>query len=119
VSIAQDQAEALAALQDPGGLWHTVVDRPEFYLESSGSAGIAYGLGCGVQDGWLPADLENAVQVARLGLWRKVSADGTVTDVSGPTGPMRDEEAYNAIPKDALQLYGQGMGLLALCPRRW
>ncbi|MGD8244453.1 MAG: glycoside hydrolase family 88 protein, partial [Anaerolineae bacterium] len=105
VSIAQDQAEALAALQDPGGLWHTVVDRPEFYLESSGSAGIAYGLGCGVQDGWLPADLENAVQVARLGLWRKVSADGTVTDVSGPTGPMRDEEAYNAIPKDALQLY--------------
>lgn len=116
VSIAQDQAEALAALQDPSGLWHTVVDRSDFYLESSGSAGIMYGLRCGVQAGWLLPDLESATRAAWLTLWRKVSADGTVADVSAPTGPMNDEEAYNAISHRAMQLYGQGMGLLALSP---
>ena len=45
---------------------------------------------------------------------QKISADGTLTDVSAPTGPMEDEEAYNAISHDAMQLYGQGMGLLFL-----
>ncbi|MGD8998296.1 MAG: glycoside hydrolase family 88 protein, partial [Anaerolineae bacterium] len=116
VSIVQDQAEALAALQDPSGLWHTVVDRPAFYLESSGSAGIAYGLRCGLRAEWLPPELEAVAEQARLGLWRKVLADGTLTDASGPTGPMRDEEAYDSIPHETMQLYGQGMGLLALSP---
>lgn len=50
VTIAQDQAQALAALQDDSGLWRTVVNRPDFYLESSGSAGITYGLFQGIQD---------------------------------------------------------------------
>ena len=113
IAIAQSQAQALASRQDASGLWHTVVNQPDFYLESSGSAGIAYGLARGVQEGWLPADLEANVQAAWLGLWQKVSADGTLTDVSGPTWPM-PEENYNAIPHGEMQLYGQGMGLLFL-----
>ncbi|MDY7076331.1 MAG: glycoside hydrolase family 88 protein [Chloroflexota bacterium] len=116
VAVAQSQAQPLVAQQDSSGLWRTVVDRPDFYLESSGSAGIAYGLLCGVQGGWLPPDMAESAGAARLGLWRKVSADGTLTDVSAPTGPMVPEESYNAVLHDDMQLYGQGMGLLALSP---
>jgi unsaturated rhamnogalacturonyl hydrolase len=114
VTIAQSHAQALDTQQHSSGLWHTVVNRPDFYLESSGSAGIGYGLRCGVQRGWLSLDLEESARTAWLGLWQKVSADGTLTDVSAQTGPMAQEEAYNAIPHDAMQLYGQGMGLLLL-----
>ena len=116
VTIAQSQTQALVAWQDAGGLWHTVVNRPDFYLESSGTAGIAYGLNCGIQQGWLPQDLDEHVQAAWLGLWQKVSADGTLADVSAPTGPMANEQGYNAVPHDGMELYGQGMGLLALSP---
>lgn len=117
ITIAQAQAEALVGRQDDSGLWHTVVDRPTFYLESSGSAGIIYGLLRGVQAGWLPSHLEAGTRDAQLALWRKVSSDGTLTDVSGPTGPMGNEASYNAILHETMQLYGQGMGLLALSPQ--
>ena len=117
VARTQDHAQALAALQDTSGRWRTVVNRPDFYLESSGSAGIAYGLSRGIQGGWLAPDLTASAQAAWLGLWEKVAADGTLTDVSAPTGPMIPEEMYNAIPYDAMQLYGQGMGLLFLSSR--
>ena len=112
VTIAQSHAQSLDTQQHSSGLWHTVVNRPDFYLESSGSAGIGYGLRCGVQRGWLSPDYDESARTAWLGLWQKVAADGTLTDVSAPTGPMAQEEAYNAIPHDAMQLYGQGMGVL-------
>lgn len=112
VTIAQSHAQALDALQHSGGLWHTVVTRPDFYLESAGSAGIGYGLRSGVQQGWLSSGFAESAKTAWLGLWQKVTADGTLTDVSATTGPMPQEEHYNAIPHDAMELYGQGMGLL-------
>lgn len=39
-----------------------------------------------------------------LGVWRKVLADGSVTNVSAPTWPMSTEEEYNAIPFYSLHL---------------
>ena len=53
---------------------------------------------------------------ATLGVWRQVLADGTVTNVSGPTWPMLTWEEYNARPHDSLQLYGQGVALLLESP---
>ena len=116
VTIVQNQAQGLVDYQNAEGLWHTVVDRPDFYLESSGSAGIVYGLRCGVRDGWLSPDFTAHVRAGWQGLWQRVAANGTLADVSAPTGPMASEEAYNDIPHTAMQLYGQGMGLLALSP---
>jgi unsaturated rhamnogalacturonyl hydrolase len=119
ITSTHDHAQALAAVQDTSGLWRTVMNRPDFYLESAGSAGIAYGLECGIQQGWLAEEMATHVEAARLGLWEKVAADGTLTDVSASTPPLVPEELYNAIPHDVMQLFGQGMGLLILggtCP---
>jgi unsaturated rhamnogalacturonyl hydrolase len=113
----RQQAVALAKLQDSSGQWHTVVNRSDFYLESSGSALIAAGLAAGAQHGWLDSilipGLPAILTAAERGVWQAVAADGLVQAVSGPTGPMEDEEAYNQIDAGAVELYGQGAVLLA------
>jgi unsaturated rhamnogalacturonyl hydrolase len=117
LAIMQRQAAGLLPLQDPSGLWHTVVTRPDFYLETSATALIASSFMDGVHRGWLTAQPYGpAAKAAILGIWRQVAADGTVANVSAPTGPMSAELDYNAIPHHAMQLYGQGVALLALSP---
>jgi len=113
LDIMRRQMAGLVPLQDASGLWHTVLTRPDFYLETSASALIGYALKRGVEEGWLEGDLYAATgEAAMLGVWRQVLADGTVADVSAPTWPMLTEAEYNDRPHDSLQLYGQGVALL-------
>jgi len=49
VSSYKRQVDALLAVQDKGGLWHTILDDTFSYLEVSGSAGFAAGIICGVR----------------------------------------------------------------------
>jgi unsaturated rhamnogalacturonyl hydrolase len=113
----QRHAEALRMLQDSSGLWRTALTQSDSYLETSASSLIGYGFKCGVERGWLDREIFSAsAEAAKLGVWRHVLADGTVTDVSGPTWPMMTEEDYDARPHDKLQLYGQGLALLLESP---
>ena len=113
LDIMRKQAAGLRPLQDTSGLWHTVLTRSDFYLETSASALIGYALKRGILEDWLGEDAYATVaQAATLGVWRQVLADGSVTNVSAPTWPMLTEEEYNDRPHDALQLYGQGVALL-------
>ena len=107
------QADALLPLQSAGGLWHTVVDEPGFYLEASGSALASAAMIEGIARGWLDAArFGPAAQRGRDGILSEVEGSGMLGSVSGPTGPMLDVAAYNAIPTDVLTRYGQGMALL-------
>jgi unsaturated rhamnogalacturonyl hydrolase len=117
LDIMQRQTAGLSPLQDTSGLWHTVLTRPDSYLETSASALIGYALKRGIQEEWLDEEVYAAMaQAATLGVWRQVLADGTVTNVSAPTWPMVTEEEYNDRPHDSLQLYGQGVALLLGSP---
>jgi len=112
------QFEGLVPLQDPSGLWHTVVDQPGFYLETSGAAAIGYALFRGLDQGWLDSAQMNAVaQQARHGVESKVGWDGTVLDVSAGTGVAPNLADYNGISHDAIQPWGQGLALLLLSQR--
>lgn len=107
------QADALLPLQSASGLWPTVVDEPSFYLEASGSALAGAAMIEGVARGWLDvARFGPAAQRARDGVLGAVDGAGILGSVSGPTGPMLDVAAYNAIPTDVLTRYGQGTALL-------
>ncbi|MCB0068393.1 MAG: glycoside hydrolase family 88 protein, partial [Caldilineaceae bacterium] len=107
------QADALLPLQSANGLWPTVVDEPSFYLESSGSALAGAAIIEGVARGWLDAArFGPAAQRARDGILGELEGSGRLGSVSGPTGPMLDIAAYNAIPTDVLTRYGQGTALL-------
>jgi rhamnogalacturonyl hydrolase YesR/ligand-binding sensor domain-containing protein len=115
IEILEKQVQALAPLQDESGLWHTVVDRLDFYLETSGALAIGYGIRKAIQDGHLGHEYWNIAERIARGARAKVAPDGTVLDVSGGTGIGPDVGYYNLIPHDQIQLWGQGLYLLFAC----
>lgn len=106
------QLRGLSVLQDASGLWHTVVTRPDFYLESSGSAAIAAAILRAVDAGWVGANLRPVGLQAARAVDALVAADGTLTRVSTGTGVAPTLETYNQVPFDQIKPYGQGLYLI-------
>ena len=110
-----DQFRRLAAglmpLQDAEtGLWRTVVNRPDSYLETSASAMILYSLIEAERLGILKLD-DQLVEKGWAGLASKVDEDGKVFDVSTGTGPTTFDK-YVAIARGT-ETWGTGALLLA------
>jgi unsaturated rhamnogalacturonyl hydrolase len=112
IAAFQRHAAALSGIQAADGRWHTVVTRSDFYPETSATALISAGLLLAAAHGLVEGSLLAAAQAGGSATWRQVLADGTVGGVSGPTGPMEDENAYNMIGVEEFTLYGQGVVLL-------
>jgi rhamnogalacturonyl hydrolase YesR len=110
------QMEAVVRLQDASGLWHTVLDRPDSYLETSCAAMFALAIMGGVQanppqGGWLPSDMLASARRAWDGVQEQVTPEGRVTGVSAGT-PPGDFETYQRVPLGS-QTFGTGFVLLA------
>ncbi|MNW61143.1 Unsaturated rhamnogalacturonyl hydrolase YesR [compost metagenome] len=89
-------------------MWHTVLDRPEYYKETSGSAGIACGFIRGVQSGMLDLSYLASAEQALGAILPLITDDGEVKGVSAGTPVMPSAEAYNEIAVYPA-LYGQGL----------
>jgi unsaturated rhamnogalacturonyl hydrolase len=113
----RDQLSALVRLQDESGLWHTVLDDPSSYLETSGSAGIAAAL---LTRGRL---YNKYVNKSIRGILSRIAEDGTVTGVSAGTAVMNDAQGYKDVPYKRIQGWGQGLTLAFLAellkPQVW
>jgi unsaturated rhamnogalacturonyl hydrolase len=103
----------LIRFQQADGLWATVMDQPEFYPETSGSAGIACGILMAARSGLLENTSKDAAYRALDAILLKVLPNGEATGVSGGTPVMPSIEAYNEIPCYPT-LYGQGLVLMLL-----
>lgn len=109
----QRLASGLRYYQSKSGMWPTVMDQPEYYPETSGSAGIAAGWLAGIGMGWLDESYEDSVDRALIGVMAQIESDGTVQGVSGGTPVMPSIQAYDDIPRYPT-LYGQGLTLILL-----
>ncbi|MGM0883916.1 MAG: glycoside hydrolase family 88/105 protein [Bacillota bacterium] len=109
----QTLMRSLIRFQQADGLWATVLDRPSFYAETSGSAGIACGIVKAERQGLLDASLLDAAYLTVEAVLNKVSPSGEVKGVSGGTPIMPSIEAYNEIPCYP-SLFGQGLVLMLL-----
>lgn len=109
----RDQAEALLALQAPSGMWHTLLDEPDSYEETSATAGFAYGLLKGARLGLGPASWRAAGRRAVEALLGKIDEDGVVQGVSYGTRMGHDLQHYRDIPVQPTA-YGQSLAILAL-----
>ena len=110
----REQCRALAACQDgETGMWHTLLDHADSYVETSASAAIAYGLLKGGRLGLLDADCLCAGHKAAEGVLRQVQADGTVDQVSYGTPMGMDLDFYRSVPIRPTA-YGQGLTFLML-----
>jgi unsaturated rhamnogalacturonyl hydrolase len=105
-------ATAVLAAQDKAsGLWHTVMDRTDSYLETSASAMFLYALAEAHREGLLKLDDADVLQRTWAALAKQLSDEGRVIGVSGGTGPG-DYESYASRPLGTFD-WGTGAWLLA------
>lgn len=83
--------------QAPSGLWRQLVDRPEVWEESSGSAMFAFAMITGVKQGWLSAnDYGPAARRAWIGLVAQLDDNANLQHVCVGTGKAATEQGVGA-----------------------
>ena len=91
----------LLANQSPRGLWRQLIDRPEVWEESSGSAMFAYAMITGVKNGWLDTTTYGpAARRAWLALVGQLDENANVRHICVGTGKGSD-----AVGKDLVAQY--------------
>lgn len=107
------QVEALAGCQGESGLWHTLLDHPDSYTESSASAAIAYGILAGTRLGYLAPQWRPVGLRAADAVRQQIDGDGLLQGVSYGTALGNDLDHYRRIAVRPTA-YGQGLALLML-----
>lgn len=113
LATLEAQVHSLKQFQHASGLWHTLINDPTSYLESSATAGFAYGILKSVHKGYLPASYKEVAYQAIAGLLEKIDATGEVQQVSIGTGMGEDLDFYRNIGMTAMP-YGQSLTVLCL-----
>ncbi|MHB1038304.1 MAG: glycoside hydrolase family 88/105 protein [Pirellulales bacterium] len=108
------QLRTLASLQDPRtGRWHTVLDDPDTYLETSASAMFLYGMAEARRLKLSEIPSQAMLDKAWAGLATQVDGQGRVIGVSGGTTPSA-KEGYANKPTGTYT-WGTGAFLMAAC----
>lgn len=110
----KSQAKALKDYQDESGMWHTLIDDSNSYVETSATAGFGYGILKGIRLGILSKDLYSEVGLKALeAVLGYISEDGQVDQVSYGTPMGQDLDFYRNIPITPMA-YGQSLAILFL-----
>lgn len=105
----------MARLQNSNGAWHTVLDDPRSYVETSISAFMVPILARSIERAWIEADLyDSVVESAMSFVLNHVREDGLLEGVSYETFPSTRVEHYRKLPRGGLVPWGQGPLLAAL-----
>lgn len=112
--VLRDTLKRLAALQHSSGAWHTVLNDPESYVESSTAAFFtdvicrAVRLGVIAREDYWPQ-----VELAMRYLLEHIRPDGVLDGVSYETFPSTRPEHYRKMPTGSMSPWGQGPLLAA------
>nr|WP_176086581.1 glycoside hydrolase family 88 protein [Martelella sp. HB161492] len=113
VSTFARQAKTLKETQDESGLWHTLIDDPSSYVETSATAGFAYGLMKGLRMRLLSEDYRETAETAVRAVIANISEDGELKNVSFGTAMGADLDYYRQIKLTSMP-YGQAMAMFCL-----
>ena len=113
ITSLERQVLALSKLQAEDGMWHTVLNDPSSYVETSATCGFAYGILKAVRKGYLDEKYLEAGMKGLQAVLSRISEDGTVRDVSYGTRMGESVDYYKNIPLCPMP-YGQSMALLML-----
>jgi unsaturated rhamnogalacturonyl hydrolase len=115
LAVFQKLALRLRNLQESHGGWHTVLNDPSSYVETSIAAFVVDAFSHAVRRNWLEQSLFSPViDSAFTFLLEKTNADGLLTGVSYETFPSTRIEHYRTMPRNALVPWGQGPLLTAI-----
>jgi rhamnogalacturonyl hydrolase YesR len=99
---------SLKQYQNAEGLWNQLIDAPEFWSETSGSAMFTYAIIVGVSMGWLDAnEFAPIAKKAWLALVKHINSDGDVTEVCVGTNKKNDRQYYYDRPRVIGDYHGQ------------
>ncbi|WP_157264987.1 glycoside hydrolase family 88/105 protein [Paenibacillus oryzisoli] len=113
ISSLERQVRTLATLQHESGLWHTLLDQPDSYLETSASSAFAYGILKAVRKGFIDERYRAVGLKALEGVLSKIDDEGIVHGVSYGTG-LKDNLDYYRNIKQCPMPYGQSMALMLM-----
>lgn len=113
IKLLTRQIIGIARFQDQSGLWHQVLDKPDAYLETSGTAMFVYAVARAVNERWIPASYKSIAIEGWKGLSEKVRADGNIEDVCIGTGIADNIAFYYQRPKVLNDFHALGAVLLA------
>src|SRR3546814_7953914 len=100
--------ESLKGYQREDGMWNQLIDEPDFWAETSGSAMFTYAFIVGLKQGWLPAnDYAPAARKAWLALVSYVDERNNVTEVCIGTGKKNSKQYYHDRQRLAGDYHGQ------------
>ena len=95
LSAYRAHMSALAGRQDPNGMWHQVIDRPESYRELTSTCMITFAMIRGIRNNWLnPEGFQPVVERAWNALKTRIPANGRLVDVCTGTGKQKNLRAY-------------------------
>lgn len=104
----QKMMASLLNHQSSTGLWRQLIDHPEFWDETSGSAMFAFAFAVGVKEGWLPEKTYGpALHKAWIALAQQVNANGELQEVCVGTGAKNDVTYYMDRPRTTGDFHGQ------------
>lgn len=100
--------KSLKEHQQPNGMWNQLIDQPDFWAETSGTAMFTYGFISGIQQGWLNAEEYGpAARKAWTAMVPYIDERNNVTEVCIGTGKKNDKKHYHDRPRNAGDLHGQ------------
>jgi unsaturated rhamnogalacturonyl hydrolase len=106
---------AMARLQDPRGGWHTVLNDPGSYIETSVAAFMVHVLSRSIEREWIePALYYPVLESAMSSMLDSVKTGGLLDGVSFETFPSTRPEHYRRMPRGAMVPWGQGPLLTGL-----
>ena len=95
----QKMMAGLLKYQGDDGLWRELIDHPEAFAESSGSAMFTFAFVTGVKNGWLDAPTYGpAARKAWLGLVKLIDANGNISNVCVGTNKYANTPANGPDP---------------------
>lgn len=108
----QRQVEALMQYQESNGMWHTLIDDADSYVEASATCGFAYGILKGVSMGYGPKEWADKALTALDPILEATDEEGVVHQVSYGTPMGREsKDFYKNIALQPMP-YGQALAMM-------
>ena len=114
IQILRNQVCSLAKYQDCSGMWHTLIDDPTSYVESSATCGFGYGILKAVHTGLLEQEWEAVAYKALKPILENINDDGVVSQVSYGTPMGRESKDFYKNIELRQMPYGQALAMLLL-----
>ncbi|MGV1941447.1 glycoside hydrolase family 88/105 protein [Agrobacterium sp. 22-211-1] len=112
-NVLASQVRSLRQYQREDGMFHTLLDDPNSPVETSATAGIAYGILRGIEAGILGEENRPHAERALKAVLGNIDDEGVVHGVSDGTPMGHDLDFYRRIPNLPTP-YGQALTMLLL-----